>query len=249
MALLAVPASGAAPPLVRTLTPGAAPFNGLQIALADFRGDGHVAAVVQSDDGRVLVVDPASGTLLATLRPGNAGCTSTCYSFEGISGPINAPVVADLDRDGRLDLILSNTAAVVARYTFDPAASSATHFAFTKLWEHRYNQYQSFTTMDATPAVADLDGNGQLDLVVVTEENGLFAVRPDGTTLWASSRHGGHAGASVADLDRDGKPDVVVATDDGLVQALVAKTGAVRWTFDAPSCAPPASRWRRPWRT
>lgn len=240
-AALIVPMASGLPSLVQTISPGAAPFNGLQMAIADFRGDGHLELVAQSDNGNVYVTDPASGRVLATFAPGNAGCTSTCYNFEGVSGPINAPVVADLDRDGRLDIVVSNTAAVVARYSFDPAASTDTHYAFTKMWEHRYNQYQSFTTMDATPAVADLNGDGKLDILVVAEENGVFAVRADGTTMWSSGMHGGHASAAVRDLDLDGKPDVVVATDDGLVLALFANTGAVKWTFDARSFVRPAS--------
>src|SRR5438093_2993590 len=92
---LLVPVVAAMPSLVRTIAPGAGAFNGLQLALADFRGDGHLQVVAQSDDGNVYVLDPVTGATLARFAPGNDGCTSTCYSFEGVTGPINAPVVAD----------------------------------------------------------------------------------------------------------------------------------------------------------
>ncbi len=239
--LLASPPAAATASLQRTISPGAGPFNGLQIALADFNGDRRPEAVVQSDDGSVYVVSPATGAVLARFAPGNAGCTSACYSFEGVSGPINAPVVADLDGNGRLDVVVADTAAVVVRFEVSPAASNATHLAFVKVWEHRYNPYQSFTTMDATPVVADLDGDGKLDVVVVTEETGVFAVRANGTTLWARAIPGGHASPSVGDLDGDGRREVVVANDAGTVYALNGATGATRWTFRASAYVTPAS--------
>ncbi|MEA3198878.1 MAG: hypothetical protein QOE90_306 [Thermoplasmata archaeon] len=239
--LLLAPVAAAIATLTRTIAPGAAPFNGLQMALADFRGDGKLEVVAQSDDGNVYVLDPATGATLARFAPGNAGCASTCYSFEGVSGPINAPVVTDLDGNGKLDVVLADTAAVVARFEIDPAASSASQLVFTKLWEHRYNQYQSFTTMDASPTVADLNGDGKLDVVVATEETGIFAVRPDGSTLWAQALPSGHATPSVGDLDGDGKPEVVMANDAGTVYALNGATGGTKWTFNAAGYVWPAS--------
>ncbi|MEA3203179.1 MAG: hypothetical protein QOI63_854 [Thermoplasmata archaeon] len=236
-----VPLAAALPALDRTIAPGAGAFNGLEMALADFRGDGHLQVVAQSDDGGIYVLDPRTGATLARLAPGNAGCTSSCYGFEGVSGPINAPQVTDLDGDGLLDVVVADTAAVVARYEFNPAASTSTHFAFDKKWEHRYNQYQSFTTMDASPAVADLNGDGKKEIVVVVEQVGVFAVRADGSTMWALAVNGGHASPSVRDLDGDGKPEVVVARDDGIVEARAGSSGARKWSFDARSYVRPAS--------
>jgi outer membrane protein assembly factor BamB len=239
--VLLLPLAAGLPSLVRTLSPASAPFNGLQLALADFRGDGHLEVVAQSDDGNVYVMDPATGATLATFAPGNAGCTSSCYSFEGVSGPINAPVVADVDGNGRLDVIVADTAAVVARFEVDPARSTSTSLAFDKIWEHQYNQYQSFTTMDATPVVGDLLGNGQLDVVVATEETGVFAVRPDGSTLWQQPLPSGHASPSIRDIDGDGRVEVVVPNDDGRIFVLDGATGATKWTFDASQYVWPAS--------
>ncbi|MHB8634542.1 MAG: FG-GAP repeat domain-containing protein [Thermoplasmatota archaeon] len=236
-----VPGVGAVATQVGTISPGAGAFNGLYMTLADFRGDGHLEVVAQSDDGNVYVMDPRTDLVLATFMGGNAGCTTSCYQFEGVSGPLNAPVVADLDHTGNLDVIVANTAAVVARFSYDPAHSTATRFAFIERWEHRYNQYQSFTTMDATPVVADLRGDGKLEILVQTEENGVFAVKPDGTTLWSSGMAGGHSTPSVADLTGDGKPDIVVTGDDGVVTALLASSGTPEWSFDSSAYVYPAS--------
>jgi outer membrane protein assembly factor BamB len=224
---------GAAEPFAR--------FRATNQALADFRGDGHVAVVAQNDNGHVYVLDPVAGRVLADLKPGDSSCASSCYAFEGITGPINAPVVADVDHSGRLSIIVAHTSATVTRYTFDPARSTATSFAFSKAWERRFNDYQSFTTMDASPVLADLEGKGQLDVVVAVEETGVFAVRPDGTLLWKQALPSGHATPAVADLDGDGRTEVILAQDDGLVFALEGATGKTRWRADLTSLAWPGS--------
>lgn len=231
----------ALPILERTITPGAGPFNGLNMVLADFLGDGHVEVVAQSDDGNVYILDPRTGGLLARFAPGTSGCTGNCYSFEGVSGPINAPSVSDLDKNGRLDVVLAHTSATVARFEFDPAGSSTTHYSFVKKWVHRYNQYQSFTTMDATPAVADLNGDGTKEVVVVAEQRGVFALRADGSTLWSSGLDGGHASPSIRDMDGDGRPEVVIAGDGGVVSEFSGTSGAVKWSFSALRYLTPAS--------
>ena len=65
--------------------------------------------------------------------------------------------------------------------------------------------------------MADLNGDGNLDIVVANENSDSFAVllgNGDGTFQAANSfASGGHApgSVSVADLNGDGKPDVVVS--------------------------------------
>jgi outer membrane protein assembly factor BamB len=242
------PAPAPLPVLVRTITAQSAgasaafrSFNGTHTSLADFRGDGTLQLVAQNDDGSVYVLRPSTGALLATLTPGNAGCTQACYDFEGVAGPINSPAVTDVDRSGRLSIITANTAAVVARFVFNPVQSTSASFVFQKEWERRFNDYQSFTTMDASVVLGDLLGDGQLESILSMEEQGVFAVRPDGTTLWKVPISGGHASPTIGDLDGDGRPEVVVANDDGKVYALDGRTGAQKWVVDTSVYVQPAS--------
>lgn len=244
--LVALPASASTPTLATTITSAASPhpfarFDATGQTLADFRGDGHLQVVAQNDNGYVYVIDPRAGTVLAELHPNTWGCTSACYGFEGISGPINSPAVADVDGSGRLSVVVGTTSAGVTRYVFDKGASTPTHFVFQKVWERHFTDYQSFTTLDASPVLADLLGNGQKETVVVVEQKGVFAVKPDGSLLWKQPYVGGHATPGVGDLTGDGKPEVVLATDSGTVSALDGKTGAVRWASSVRSFVSPGS--------
>lgn len=241
LVLVAPNASASTPGLSKTIAPGAGKFDATNMALADFRGDGKLEVVAQNDNGRIYILDPQGGKVLASFAPGNAGCTSSCYGFEGVTGPINSPVVADLGAGGRLSIIVATTSAVVARFDVDRTPDASGGLTVTKAWEHRYNWYQSFTTMDASPVVADLNGDGAKDIVAVVEQKGIFALRADGSTLWSQAVAGGHATPSVADLDNDGKPEVVVARDDGTIAVLAGANGATRWTASARPYVSPAS--------
>lgn len=217
------------------------PFNATAISLADFRGDGSVQLVAQNDNGNVYVFDPKTGKQLAVLDWSNAGCTTSCYAFEGVTGPINSPVIGDMDGTGHLSIIVSNTATVLARFVFDPVLSTQDDFVFHKMWERRFNDYQSFTTMDASPVLADLTGDGKLEIVISTEQIGVFAARADGTILWMRSMSGGHATPVVADFNDDGLPDVVIANDEGTIFVLKGTTGGTLWWAASSDYVHPAS--------
>ncbi|MGC3996569.1 MAG: FG-GAP-like repeat-containing protein [Anaeromyxobacter sp.] len=154
------------------------------------------------EDGRVVVVDRAGKAL-----PGFPLVTR--FAVTG------APVFADLDDDGALDVVVGSQDfslyAVNARgqplQGFPVAAS--------------YRIYES-------PAVADLDGDGRLDVLFASADGALYAVGRGGRALPGfPAKVGGRVfgGVAVGDLDRDGQLDVVAVTTDGSVVAL-SRTGA-----------------------
>jgi hypothetical protein len=83
----------------------------------------------------------------------------------------------------------------------------------------------------ATPSIADLDGDGKLEIVARMFAGGVAAFKFDGTKykqMWtqASAGPGGKSawdGVSIHDLDNDGKPEIIGAS--GVV--LNGQTGAV----------------------
>src|SRR5262249_54277486 len=70
-----------------------------------------------------------------------------------------------------------------------------------------------------TPAAADLDGDGKIEIVTPRSGGGLIAFNHDGSFRWASTQKDGvtpwntvldSAAVAIADLDADGHPEVVV---------------------------------------
>ncbi|WAS90854.1 outer membrane protein assembly factor BamB family protein [Nannocystis punicea] len=87
------------------------------------------------------------------------------------------------------------------------------------------------------PALADLDGDGAVDVVVGDESGTLRALNgKTGAPLWEKKSgtnefgaRGYVAAAAIADLDGDGHDDVVAGARDAILAAYRGKTGEVLW--------------------
>jgi len=87
----------------------------------------------------------------------------------------------------------------------------------------------------SSPAAADIDGNGTVDVVAGTNNGHVVAVSHDGSILWdtdvspafgmASSTQEIASSPAIADIDADGRPEVVVGT--GSIRADVCTEGGV----------------------
>jgi len=165
-------------------------------ALADLTGDGTQDVLVVTMDGRLVVIDGRSGAILweavrggeAVGRPsvvrlggrvviiaplGGAGVAALDWERRALlwSGPkdravVASPVVADLDGDGRPEVVVAAVHATAGEVVILDAESGAV-VSRVPLGRH---------PISADPAVADLDGDGVSDILVATHEGVLHAV-------------------------------------------------------------------------
>lgn len=199
-------------------------FDGNPPKLFDINGDGQMELIAQNDNQWIYVFDSKEGRLLfeaKTTFPPNWGARS-----------FNGPEVAIMHQGGTVSLIVANSAAFITSYRFEPAASDASKFSFTKVWERRADDCYPGAGMDAKPVLADLDKDGRFEILAATEQQGLYALRDDGTLYWKNCLGGGNAEPTVADVNLDGWPDVVHVSDGGRIALLKGRTGGWMWNYN-----------------
>jgi len=197
----------------------------------DLDGDGTDELVAQSNDTMVYVFS-ADGRVLARLP--------TTYPDDWHIERIQNAAAAGVLRPGeRPSLVVTDHAAYVTLWQV--RASGRGHIDFERVWESRMDACFGWPGMDAKPTLADLDGDGSLEILVQTEEVGFFALRADGTELWHQCWAGGNSSPVAADVDGDGRLEVVVGSDAGQLSVLAGDTGQPIWTFNAAAHVRPAS--------
>ena len=152
------------------------PFNGVDVGqastpeLADVDGDGDLDAVI---GGFNPSFGPESGSLHyfentgTTTTPVYVERTGAANPFVGIVGVRN-PVLADLDGDGDLDAAVGGPRDGTIHYYENTGTSTA------PVYVERTgvaNPFNGLIERDARFSLADFDGDGDLDVVVGTDQN------------------------------------------------------------------------------
>lgn len=139
------------------------------------------------------------------------------------------PVLADIDGDGDLEYVLAG----------DHEHSDSTDNQGTTLWVLNHDMTRptgwdppkdsgppidpgmlggNIVPLAPAPAVADLDGQPGLEIVVPTYDGSMHAYASDGSELWtyafatSGSPYVGASEALIVDLDGDGSPEIVFTT-------------------------------------
>ncbi len=98
----------------------------------------------------------------------------------------------------------------------------------TRLWS-----YPLTPPVTATPAIADVDGDGIEDIVAGDSVGTLVALRADGSLMWKASVPGrirADSAPAIVDLDGDGRAEVLVGDADGTLSCF-DHSGELRWQF------------------
>ena len=101
--------------------------------------------------------------------------------------------------------------------------------------------YQEQSGIVCSPLVADLNGDGRLETLILGQGGEVTCLGPDGVLLWrANAEEEFNSGAAVADLNGDGAFEIVAATRGGKVLCLgtvglagkpLSPTGRLLWQY------------------
>ena len=124
------------------------------------------------------------------------------------------PAPVDLDTDGDLDLVIGERSGHLIYYRNDGGPTAGFSAAS---WTFVTDHFAGVDTGNwAAPAFADLDGDGDLDLLVGTGQGTVALYRRDPGDVWTLvnatylSVSGYNAAPSFADLDGDGDLDLLI---------------------------------------
>ncbi|MFY9307564.1 MAG: FG-GAP-like repeat-containing protein [Bacteroidia bacterium] len=196
------------------------------IAIGDITGDGKPDIAVVSKDSNMVTTfrNTSSGN---TISFGQKVNISTGLSPKGIS-------LADIDRDGRLEIIVSNEGANTV---------SVFKNTLTALGGISYNSKIDFPTGSSPRSVAaeDIDGDGMPDVITTNYGGNNFSVLKNTSSGGNISFDSpidfttgvGPQSIRVADLDSDGMNDVVITNNtSGTISVYknTSNTGSVSFS-------------------
>jgi hypothetical protein len=192
-------------------------------AIADIDADGDLDLVVGTkldpvtgDSGRVVVFENIGSAARPRYRMQAPREMAAAYHL--------APALGDLDADGDLDMLLGtfNQDVLFYRNGGTPAQPDWVREEAGDLHPPRMS--------NAAPALGDLDGDGDLDLVLGQSSGAIAFYRNDGTSkapkfeLTAGALGGIDAGRrttpALVDLDGDGRLDLVLGRELGGMAAF-----------------------------
>lgn len=173
---------------------------------------------INGDAAPDLLLGTWKGRLAMYINDGQGGFTLDDNAIVELPRGGNAtPALGDLDADGDLDLVIGESAGTLNYYRNDGSPSDPTFRLVT----------ESFADVDvenrSAPALHDVDGDGDWDLIVGSQMNGVQWAENTGTPkahafgplkpvpLDAPE----FATPAVTDLDGDGRADLVMGSRGG----------------------------------
>jgi hypothetical protein len=186
-------------------------------AIGDVDGDGYPDVVFGGWDMRIHALD----------RTGHELAGFPVWQDDTVW---SSPALYDVDGDGRMEIFIGGDSSAGGTENLNGGilhAYDVVHGTVRELWRRQFND-----VVGGSPAIADIDGDGRLDLVTTTgdyfhasDSHKVYAVHlEDGSNLagWPVDTGTTNRGdVALGDLTGDdgGRPEVVVGGTDGHVRA------------------------------
>jgi hypothetical protein len=207
-------------------------FDG--VAIGDLNGDGKPEVIVGGD----------SSTSVVYWQGGRINCLSWDGKREWVKQTNqviwSSPALVDLFGDGRLEVVVGTG------YDYPEPIPGHAPFPGNVVYalDSNGNDLPGWpyvtgdTSVDARtrslPAIADLDGDGKLDIAIVDGTGTLRAINSSAQTIWsvqASTQSDPYASPIIADVTNDGNPDVILEVAEGRIKAYDGATGRLVWDY------------------
>lgn len=209
--------------------------------LADLNGDGAKDIVLAGSDGVLRVLDGRTGRPLPGwprhMRPAPfSSRTSRELGMAVRSGFLGTPAVGDIAGSDAPEVVAAGMDGRI--YAWSAGGGPVKGFSYRIRQHAPADDGLTDGEIYSTPALADLDRNGKLDVLFGAADQRIYAIDGRGRDLpgWpVRARSVGPAkilsSAAVGDLNGDGRPDVVEGTAETAGSAP-SMTGRV-YAFDA----------------
>jgi subtilisin family serine protease len=184
-------------------------------ALADVDSDGYLEVFIGSSNGKMYGFRK-DGT------PQVGWPQQTSYTSGGtqyFGRILSSPAIGDIDSDGNLEIAVGVEAPQNQFYVWHKDGSLMA--GFPKTVENRNGLTQlGWGTFAQTPALADLDKDGKLEIIIGNANANVYVWRSDGTNFpgWPQNvgdRRAYLSSPAIGDIDRDGSLEIVMGTENG----------------------------------
>jgi len=210
------------------------------LSAGDLDGDGDDEIIIGTERGIVLIYDGVERRIVTTFDF-NEELNKLQGSFFA-DNPIRHPVgLADLNGDGAPDLIMSGETGNLLGVSLAEKNSVRSLW-----WASPAGENKNAAAFEFPFALADLDGDGGADVVVLADDGSLKAFRGRGTvgqqqaTLWQTPPDSGQWISSplVFDFNKDGAADVAVINENRALKIFNGVNGQILWKDDQSMAGP-----------
>ena len=217
------------------------------LAAGDLDNDGDSEIIIATERGIVLIYDGVERRIVTTFDF-NEELNKLQGSFFA-DNPLRHPVgLADLNGDGKLDLIMSSETGNLLGVSLSEKSSTPASPVRSLWWANPAGEDKKAAAFAYPFALADVDHDGGCDVVVLTPSGSLKAFRGRGsvgqqqTALWQTppDSAGWISSPVVFDFNKDGAADVAVINDKRALKIFSGKNGQLLWQ-DAQTMAGPTS--------